>query len=190
MKPIKELFSTYIHDLYQGHEVVAPASVQKGLFHRLDAVDVSPSSSIASGGFMSKAVLGSALVIVGFAWYLMPVSEDIEVVDPAVEELAVEELAVEELVVEELVVEELVVEELENLAEPTVKVNEIHQTVVVPTETVVANQDVDVDVHGEEPAKEIIQQMSTGKEVETTKKVEKQEKALEWVLPAKLEVDE
>ena len=175
MKPIKDLFSTYIHDLYQGHEVVAPASVQKGLFHRLDAVDVSPSSSIASGGFMSKAVLGSALVIVGFAWYLMPVSEDIEVVDPAVEELAVEEL---------------VVEELENLAEPTVKVNEIHQTVVVPTETVVANQDVDVDVHGEEPAKEIIQQMSTGEEVETTKKVEKQEKALEWVLPAKLEVDE
>ncbi len=82
----------------------------------------------------------------------------------------------------------MVVEELENLAEPTVKVNEIHQTVVVPTETVVAKQDV--DVHGEEPAKEIIQQMSTGKEVETTKKVEKQEKALEWVLPAKLEVDE
>ena len=99
-------------------------------------------------------------------------------------------MVVEELVVEELVVEELVVEELENLAEPTVKVIEIHQTVVVPTETVVAKQDVDVEVHGKEPAKEIIQQMSIGEEVETTKKVEKQEKALEWVLPAKLEVDE
>ena len=79
---------------------------------------------------------------------------------------------------------------MENLAEPTVKVNEFHQTVVVPTETVVAKQDVDVEVHGEEPAKEIIQQMSTGEELETTKKVEKQEKVLEWVLPAKLEVDE
>ena len=53
-----------------------------------------------------KAVLGAAVVIVGFAWYLMPVSEDQVVVDEVVEELVVEEVEdVEEIVVTEAVYE-------------------------------------------------------------------------------------
>ena len=132
MKPIKDIFSSHIQGLYKGHEVDAPVSVQEGVFNQLDAIDGSTASGGASGGFTSKAVLGAAVVIVGFAWYLMPVSEDQVVVDDAevVEELVVEEIEVVEevAVIEALHVVEVAPEVVEvSVEEPTLAEEEIQK---------------------------------------------------------------
>ena len=194
MKPIKDIFSSHIQGLYKGHEVDAPGSVQEGVFNKLDAINGSTASGSASGGFTSKAVLGAAVVIVGFAWYLMPVSEDQVVVDEAevVEELVVEEV-VEELVVEEIAViealneVEVVPEKVEvSVVEPILAEEEIQKTVVpsivedVKLEVVV---DTNVDV-------EIIEEAAPTEEAVKIKEAQEPEEVLEWVLPAKLEVDE
>jgi len=191
MKPIKDIFSSHIQGLYKGHEVAAPGSVQEGVFNQLDAINGSAASGRTSGGFTSKAVLGAAVVIVGFAWYLMPVSEDQVVVDEVavVEELVVEEIeVVEEIAVIEALNEVEVAPEVVEVSveEPILAEEEIQKTVVtsvvedVKPEVVV---DTNVDV-------EIIEEAAPTEEAVKIKEAQEPEEVLEWVLPAKLEVDE
>jgi len=195
MKPIKDIFSSHIQGLYNGHEVDAPGSVQEGVFNQLDAINGSTASGSASGGFTSKAVLGAAVVIVGFAWYLMPVSEDQVVVDEVVEELVVEEIeVVEEIVVTEAVYEvspEVVEAKVEiSVEEPILAEEENENTVVAPVvEDVHPEVVVDVVIPIVDPIvdDEIIEEAAPTEEVI---KIKEDKEVLEWVLPAKLEVDE
>jgi hypothetical protein len=195
MKPIKDIFSSHIQGLYNGHEVDAPGSVQDGVFNQLDAINGSTASGSASGGFTTKAVIGAAVVIVGFAWYLMPVSEDQVVVDEVVEELAVEEIeAVEEIVVTEAVYEvspEVVEAKVEiSVEEPILAEEENENTVVAPVvEDVHPEVVVDVVIPIVDPIvdDEIIEEAAPTEEVI---KIKEDKEVLEWVLPAKLEVDE
>ena len=195
MKPIKDIFSSHIQGLYKGHEVDAPGSVQEGVFNQLDAINGSTASGSASGGFTSKAVLGAAVVIVGFAWYLMPVSEDQVVVDEVVEELVVEEIeAVEEIEVSEAVYEvspEVVEAKVEiSVEEPILAEEENENTAVAPVvEDVHPEVVVDVVIPIVDPIvdDEIIEEAAPTEEVI---KIKEDKEVLEWVLPAKLEVDE
>jgi len=197
MKPIKDIFSSHIQGLYKGHEVDAPGSVQEGVFNQLDAINGSNTSGSASGGFTSKAVLGAAVVIVGFAWYLMPVSEDQVVVDEVevVEELVVEdvkvveEVAVTDAVYEveaapELVVQEVVEENVEISVEEQIIAEEEIENTVVTSDIEDVHPEVVVDPIDED---EILEEAVPTKDVIKTKEVQE---VLEWVLPAKLEVDE
>ena len=191
MKPIKDIFSSHIQGLYKGHEVAAPGSVQEGVFNQLDAINGSAASGRTSGGFTSKAVLGAAVVIVGFAWYLMPVSEDQVVVDEVavVEELVVEELeVVEEIAVIEALNEVEVAPEVVEVSveEPILAEEEIQKTVVTSVVEDVKPEvvlDTNVDV-------EIIEETAPTEEAVKIKEEQELEEVLEWVLPAKLEVDE
>ena len=195
MKPIKDIFSSHIQGLYKGHEVDAPGSVQEGVFNQLDAINGSTASGSASGGFTTKAVIGAAVVIVGFAWYLMPVSEDQVVVDEVVEELVVEEIeAVEEIEVSEAVYEvspEVVEAKVEiSVEEPILAEEENENTVVAPVvEDVHPEVVVDVVIPIVDPIvdDEIIEEAAPTEEVI---KIKEDKEVLEWVLPAKLEVDE
>ena len=195
MKPIKDIFSSHIQGLYKGHEVDAPGSVQEGVFNQLDAIKGSTASGRTSGGFTSKAVLGAAVVIVGFAWYLMPVSEDQVVVDEVVEELVVEEIeAVEEIEVSEAVYEvspEVVEAKVEiSVEEPILAEEENENTVVAPVvEDVHPEVVVDVVIPIVDPIvdNEIFEEAAPAEGVIKIKEVKE---VLEWVLPAKLEVDE
>jgi hypothetical protein len=195
MKPIKDIFSSHIQGLYKGHEVDAPGSVQEGVFNQLDAINGSTASGSASGGFTTKAVIGAAVVIVGFAWYLMPVSEDQVVVDEVVEELVVEEVeVVEEIVVTEAVYEvspEVVEAKVEiSVEEPILAEEENENTVVAPVvEDVHPEVVVDVVIPIVDPIveDEIIEEAAPSEEVI---KIKEEKEVLEWVLPAKLEVDE
>ena len=192
MKPIKDIFSSHIQGLYKGHEVDAPGSVQEGVFNQLDAINGSTASGSASGGFTSKAVLGAAVVIVGFAWYLIPVSEDQVVVDEVVEELVVEEVeGVDEIVVTEAVYEvslEVVEAKVEISVEaPILAEEEIQKTVVTAVVEDVKPEDV-VDSNVEDEI--IIEERAPTKEAVKIKEAQEPEEVLEWVLPAKLEVDE
>ena len=197
MKPIKDIFSSHIQGLYKGHEVDAPGSVQEGVFNQLDAINGSTASGSASGGFTSKAVLGAAVVIVGFAWYLMPVSEDQVVVDEVVEELVVVPVVKDNVVTEavyevspevveakvEISVEEPILAEEEN--ENTVVapvVEDVHPEVVVDVVIPIVDPIVDPIVEDE-----IIEEPAPTEEVI---KIKEDKEVLEWVLPAKLEVDE
>ena len=195
MKPIKDIFTSHIQGLYKGHEVDAPESIQEGVFNQLDAMNESTVSVNASGGFTSKAVIGAAVVIVGFAWYLMPVSEDqvvvdeVEFVEEIVGEIAVEEVdIVEERVVIEALNEVKVVPEVVDVSveEPIFVEKEIQKTVVVSVVDDVKLEvviDTNVDV-------EIIEKAVPTEEVIKIKEAQEPEAVLEWVLPAKLEVDE
>jgi len=191
MKPIKDIFSSHIQGLYKGHEVAAPGSVQEGVFNQLDAINGSAASGRTSGGFTSKAVLGAAVVIVGFAWYLMPVSEDQVVVDEVavVEELVVEEVeVVEEIAVIEALNEvEVAPEEVEvSVEEPILAEEKIQKTVVTSVVEDVKPEvvlDTNADV-------EIIEETAPTEEAVKIKEEQELEEVLEWVLPAKLEVDE
>ena len=195
MKPIKDIFSSHIQGLYKGHEVDAPGSVQEGVFNQLDAINGSTASGSASGGFTSKAVLGAAVVIVGFAWYLMPVSEDQVVVDDAevVEELVVKEIEVVEevAVIEALHVVEVAPEVVAvSVEEPILAEEENENTVVAPVvEDVHPEVVVDVVIPIVDPIvdDEIIEEAAPTEEVI---KIKEDKEVLEWVLPAKLEVDE
>jgi len=195
MKPIKDIFSTHVEGLYKGYEVDAPGSVQDGVFHQLDALNASTASGSISGGFTSKAVLGAAVVIVGFAWYLMPESEDKVVVDE-VEIEAVEEIVVEEaMVIETLDELEVAPEILEDKLEVEVNVEEqivedIHETVVASEVEEVKQEVKVVNVIATDSDDKIIEEEVPTEEVSKVKEAQKPEEVLEWVLPAKLEVDE
>ena len=190
MKPIKDIFSSHIQGLYKGHAVDAPGSVQDGVFNQLDALNGSVAGGSTSGGFTSKAVLGVAVVIVGFAWYLMPGSEVQVVVaeDEVVEELVVEDVEVAEEIevieaVYEVEVEEIIV------AEPILAEQEIEKTIVAP---VVKDEqpEVVIDVVDSIVEDDIIEEAAPTEEVLKIKEAQELEEVLEWVLPAKLEVDE
>ena len=190
MKPIKDIFSSHIQGLYNGHEVDAPGSVQEGVFNQLDAINGSTASGSASGGFTSKAVLGAAVVIVGFAWYLMPVSEDQVVVDEVVEELVVEEIeVVEEIAVIEALNEvEVAPEVVEVSVEASILAEEEIQKMVVTAVVEDVKPEVVVDSNVEDEI--IIEEPAPTKETVKIKEAQEPEEVLEWVLPAKLEVDE
>jgi hypothetical protein len=195
MKPIKDIFNTHIEGLYKGYEVDAPTSVQEGVFHQLDALKASTASGITSGGFISKAVLGAAVVIVGFAWYLMPASEDNVVVDE-VEIEAVEEIVVDEIMVVETLDElEVTPEILEDKLKVEVNVEEqivadIHETVVASEVEKVKQEVKVVKVNETDADDKIIEEEVPTEEVSKVKEPQEPEEVLEWVLPAKLEVDE
>jgi len=202
MKPIKDIFSSHIQGLYTGQEVDAPGSVQEGVFNQLDAINGATTSGSASGGFTSKAILGAAVVIVGFAWYLMPVSENQVVVAEVevVEELVVEDIeVVEEIAVIEAVYDVEVVQEVQevqevvelkveaSVEEPTLAEEVIVNTVVTSVEKKVHPEVVVVDAIVDD---EIIEEAAPTEEVVKVKEAQELEEVLEWVLPAKLEVDE
>jgi hypothetical protein len=192
MKPIKDIFSSHIQGLYKGHEVDAPGSVQEGVFNQLDAINGSAASGSVSGGFTSKAVLGAAVVIVGFAWYLMPVSEDQVVVDEVevVEELVVEEVEVlEEIAVIEALNEVEVAPEVVEVSveAPILAEEEIQKTVVT---AVVEDVKPEVVVDSNVEDEIIIEEPAPTEEAVKIKEAQEPEEVLEWVLPAKLEVDE
>ena len=206
MKPIKDIFSSHIQGLYKGHEVDAPGSVQEGVFNQLDAINGSTASGSASGGFTTKAVIGAAVVItvlgaavvmVGYDWYFQPVYEEHAWVDEVevVEELVVEEVeVVEEIVVTEAVYEvspEVVEAKVEiSVEEPILAEEENENTVVAPVvEDVHPEVVVDVVIPIVDPIveDEIIEEAAPSEEVI---KIKEEKEVLEWVLPAKLEVDE
>ena len=207
MKPVKDIFSSHIDGLYKGHEVDAPASIQDGVFKNLDAIKGGASGGLASGGlvsggFSAKAVLGAACVIVGFAWYLMPVTEDQILIEDVVivEEVIIEEAVIEEAIVVEPVIEDSSVEidvveaevdvvEIDEIAPVQAIANEpvvepVAEPVIVPAiETAILVQEL-------EPVSEpVISIEEPIIEVVKVKEIQEPKEVLEWVLPAKLEVD-
>jgi hypothetical protein len=204
MKPVKDIFSSHIDGLYKGHEVEAPASIQDGVFKNLDAIKGGASGGLASGGFSAKAVLGAACVIVGFAWYLMPVSEDQILIEDVVivEEVIIEE-AVIEAVIEEAIVVVPVIEDSSveiDVVEAEVDVVEIEIDEIAPVQAIVSEPVVEpviepaietaILVQELEPATEpVISVEEPIIEVVKVKEIQEPKEVLEWVLPAKLEVD-
>jgi hypothetical protein len=192
MKPIQNTFTDHIKGLYEGHEVAPPNGMQDSIFNKLDSQANSDVSSSAS--MTSKAVLAAAVVLIGVAWYLMPTNDD-----AVSEEILTEEVVVEEVVAEEVAVEEVAVEEV--VAKEAVT-EEVVSTVVVPAETKSiesSNPVVEVKenpVVGEEiktssvvatPPVEVIQETE---EAKVKEEEEDKKEDVEWVLPAKLKVDE
>ena len=185
MKPVKDIFSSHIDSLYNGHEVEAPASIQGAVFKNLDAIKGGASGGLVSGGFSSKAVLGAACVIVGFAWYLMPVSEDQIVIEDVV---IIEEVIIEEPVIEEPVIEEPVIED----SSVEIDVVEAEVDEIAPVQTIVSEPVVEpaILVQELEPATEpVIIVEEPVIDVVKVKETQEPKEVLEWVLPAKLEVD-
>tara|TARA_B110000459_G_C16615473_1_gene498572 strand:- start:409 stop:996 length:588 start_codon:yes stop_codon:yes gene_type:complete len=195
MKPVKDIFSSHIDSLYNGHEVEAPASIQGAVFKNLDAIKGGASGGLVSGGFSSKAVLGAACVIVGFAWYLMPVSEDQIVIEDVV---IIEEVIIEEPVIEEPVIEEPVIEEaipvVPFIEDSSVEIDVVEAEVdeIAPVQTIVSEPVVEpaILVQELEPATEpVIIVEEPVIDVVKVKETQEPKEVLEWVLPAKLEVD-
>ena len=164
MKPVQDTFTSHIQGLYDGHEVAPPQGMKDAVFNQLDS-EVSGSSS----GLTSKLILGAAVVIVGFAWFYMPDQDT--VVD---ETIVVEQVVVsgEVVVADEVVVAHVAPVEVENANTESVEVEEnIILSDEVATPSVV---DVQKDIEDQK----------------TIEKVEEKKEAVEWVLPAKLKVDE
>ncbi len=185
MKPVQDTFTSHIQGLYDGHEVAPPQGMKDSVFNQLD--------SEASGvsGLTSKAVLVAAVVIVGFAWFLMPETD--VVVEP---EIVVEQVVVAD---EAVVADEVVVVEEAVVIEETVVVDEAVEVVTAKTESVVVEENIVLseDILSEEgatlpvvasPPVETVQK--DNEEQKTIDKVEEKKEAVEWVLPAKLKVDE
>ena len=192
MKPVQDTFTSHIQGLYDGHEVAPPQGMKDSVFNQLD--------SEASGvsGLTSKAVLVAAVVIVGFAWFLMPETD--VVVEP---EIVVEQVVVADEVVvvadEAVVADEVVVVEEAVVVEETVVVDEAVEVVTAKTESVEVEENIVLseDILSEEgatlpvvasPPVETVQKDI--EEQKTIDKVEEKKEAVEWVLPAKLKVDE
>ena len=190
MKPVKDIFSSHIDSLYTGHEVEAPASIQGTVFKNLDAIKGGASGGLVSGGFSSKAVLGAACVIVGFAWYLMPVSEDQIVIEDVV---IIEEVIIEEPVIEEPVIEEAI-PVVPFIEDSSVEIDVVEAEVdeIAPVQTIVSEPVVEpaILVQELEPATEpVIIVEEPVIDVVKVKETQEPKEVLEWVLPAKLEVD-
>jgi hypothetical protein len=187
MKPVQDTFNSHIKGLYEGHEVAPPKGMQDSIFNQLDSQANSNVSSSVS--MTSKAIFVAAVVIVGAAWYLMPTNEEVVIEEISTEEVVVEEVVVEKAVAEEVVVEEAVVEE-------------VASTVVVPAETKsIETSNPVVDEEGatvvsekvETPSVVATPSVEVVKETEEPKikeEVEEKKEDVEWVLPAKLKVDE
>lgn len=192
MKPVQDTFTSHIKGLYEGHEVAPPKGMQDSVFNQLDSQANSGVSSSVS--MTSKAVLVAAVVLVGAAWYLMPTNEEVVIEEIATQEVVVEKAVIEEVEEEEVVVEKAVVEE--------VAVEEVASTVVVPAETKsIDSSDPVAEVEKttvvsekvETPSVVATPPVKVVKETEEPKvkeEVKEKKEDVEWVLPAKLEVDE
>jgi hypothetical protein len=200
MKPVQDTFTSHIQGLYEGHEVDAPSGVQDSVFNQLDAISATESGSNAfqSGSFTSKAILGAAVVIVGIAWYLAPISEDTVLnTDVVIEESAVATPAVDQIEIEAPVV----VVPNEDVSEDKTEthVTNIEVVSTVAEELPIASEDATTVVEEEIPetnvttvpiATEIVNTDSPVKVEEVVKEEDAKSEPVEWVLPASLEVDE
>jgi len=190
MKPVQDTFTSHIQGLYDGHEVAPPQGMKDAVFNQLDS-----ESSGVSSGMTSKLILGAAVVIVGFAWFYMPdqetvveeaiVVEQIVVADEAVvsdEAVVVEKVVEVDEVVEEAVVAHVSVE-VENAKTESVEVEEN----IVLSEEILSEEGTIPTVVSTPPAQPVQKVIEDEKTIE---KVEEKKEAVEWVLPAKLKVDE
>jgi len=190
MKPVQDTFTSHIQGLYDGHEVAPPQGMKDAVFNQLDS-----ESSGVSSGMTSKLILGAAVVIVGFAWFYMPdqetvveeaiVVEQIVVADEAVvsdEAVVVEKVVEVDEVVEEAVVAHVSVE-VENAKTESVEVEEN----IVLSEEIQSEEGSTPTVVSTPPAQPVQKVIEDQKTIE---KVEEKKEAVEWVLPAKLKVDE
>ena len=181
MKPVQDTFTSHIQSLYDGHEVAPPQGMQDSVFNKLDA------DSSGSYSLTSKAILVASSLLIGCAWFFMPVTEVAVVQEVVVEEVAVEVVdAAVHVVVEEVVVQnpvsvpDLQVSSADIVPAKTESI-EIATTVVPVEEKTVANEASESPVLVATPPVEVVKE---------TEKVEEKKKAVEWVLPAKLKVDE
>ena len=182
MKPVQDTFTSHIKGLYEGHEVAPPKGMQDSVFNQLDSQANSGVSSSVS--MTSKAVLVAAVVLVGAAWYLMPTNEEV-----VIEEIATQEVVVEKAVVEEVAVEEVVVEEVASTVVVPAETKSIvtSNPVVEVEKTTVVSEKVETPSVVATPPVEVVKETEGPKVKEEV--IEKKEE-VEWVLPAKLEVDE
>jgi hypothetical protein len=177
MKPVQDTFTSHIKGLYEGHEVAPPKGMQDSVFNQLDSQANSGVSSSVS--MTSKAVLVAAVVLVGAAWYLMPTNEEVVIEEIATQEVVVEKAVVEEVAVEEVASTVVVPAETKSI-DSSNPVVEVEKTTVVSekveTPSIVATPPVEVVKETEEP--------------KVKEEVIEEKEDVEWVLPAKLEVDE
>ena len=198
MKPVQDTFTSHIQGLYDGHEVAPPQGMKDAVFNQLDS-EVSGTS-----GLTSKAVLAAGVVIVGFAWFLMPETDVMVEPDIAVEQVVVANEAVvadKVVVVDEAVVAssvEVVTAKTEFVEVATAKTESV-EVATAKTESVEVEENIllSEDILSEEgatlpvvasPPVETVQKDI--EEQKTIDKVEEKKEAVEWVLPAKLKVDE
>jgi len=184
MKPVQDTFTSHIQGLYDGHEVAPPQGMKDSVFNQLD--------SEASGvsGLTSKAVLVAAVVIVGFAWFLMPETDVVVEPEIVVEQVVVADEAVvadEVVVVEEaVVVEETVVASSVEVVTAKTESVEVEENIVL-SEDILSEEGATLPVVASPPVETVQKDIE---EQKTIDKVEEKKEAVEWVLPAKLKVDE
>ena len=184
MKPVQDTFTSHIQGLYDGHEVAPPQGMKDSVFNQLD--------SEASGvsGLTSKAVLVAAVVIVGFAWFLMPETDVVVEPEIVVEQVVVADEAVvadEVVVVEEaVVVEETVVASSVEVVTAKTESVEVEENIVL-SEDILSEEGATLPVVATPPVETV---QKDNEEQKTIDKVEEKKEAVEWVLPAKLKVDE
>ena len=182
MKPVQDTFTSHIQGLYDGHEVAPPQGMKDAVFNQLDS-EVSGSSS----GLTSKLILGAAVVIVGFAWFYMPDQDT--VVDEAI---VVEQVVVSDEIV---VSDEVVVADEVIVADEVVVAEEVVVAHVAPVEVENAKtESVEVEeniiLSDEVATPPVVDVQKDIEDQKTIEKVEEKKEAVEWVLPAKLKVDE
>ena len=184
MKPVQDTFTSHIQGLYDGHEVAPPQGMKDSVFNQLD--------SEASGvsGLTSKAVLVAAVVIVGFAWFLMPETDVVVEPEIVVEQVVVADEAVvaDEVVVvdEAVVVEETVVASSVEVVTAKTESVEVEENIVL-SEDILSEEGATLPVVASPPVETVQKDIE---EQKTIDKVEEKKEAVEWVLPAKLKVDE
>ena len=171
MKPVQDTFTNHIQGLYDGHEVAPPQGMQESVFNKLDS---SVNSGVSgSTSLTSKAILGAAVVLIGFAWFLMPVTEEVVIEEVVVEEVVVVEEAVNTVIVDDAQVTSTV-------AVPTKNESiETSNTSVEVKENIVLTEEIVTPSIVATPPVEVVQDTE-----------EEKKEAIEWVLPAKLKVDE
>ena len=196
MKPAQDKFTSHIQGLYDGHEVAPPEGMKDSVFNQLDS-EVSGSS-----GLTSKAILVAAVVVVGFAWFFMPEKEAVAEPKTADEQVVVSEQAEAQEIQREKAKAEKAAAAIASAIEAG-QVDEIDEAVVVKeavvevvtakTESVEVEENIVLseDVLSEEvatpPAATVQKDIEEQKTIE---KVEEKKETLEWVIPAKLKVDE
>ena len=188
MKPVQDTFTSHIQGLYDGHEVAPPQGMKDAVFSQLDS-EVSGTS-----GLTSKAVLAAGVVIVGFAWFLMPETDVMVEPDIAVEQVVVANEAVvadKVVVVDEAVVAssvEVVTAKTESVEVATAKTEsvEVEENILL-SEDILSEEGATLPVVASPPVETVQKDIE---EQKTIDKVEEKKEAVEWVLPAKLKVDE
>ena len=196
MKPAQDKFTSHIQGLYDGHEVAPPEGMKDSVFNQLDS-EVSGSS-----GLTSKAILVAAVVVVGFAWFFMPEKEAVAEPKTADEQVVVSEQAEAQEIQREKAKAEKAAAAIASAIEAG-QVDEIDEAVVVKEavvevvtaktesveveENIVLSEDVLSEEEATPPAATVQKDIEEQKIIE---KVEEKKETLEWVIPAKLKVDE